>query len=809
MTSTSNPQSQAAYGGDVIQLDTGTSGTVVSNNFNCTVSGGLARYKYVTFNSSSTGSYTVTIEYPGDIFNFLSGSIGPDKWIEIDADNTNNSARHISIAGGNGTTTTGREIAFDNDQNSIQIDFNQSGYVNSSSSSPFGTYYGADEGTQYRVLKDATTQVGTTAASGGAFIGITGTERPNTNSSAYYRVECKLPGDSTWVSAVALGVDSTSLPNDFYYRRFDRNIDVGVTQSGSNVKNGSVSTTTDVSVALTNTGYSTVEYRVIWKTGSVVGSTDAAGGTTIALSAPSELPAEGATETYTTQARIDNVGEWHSIHEGSTSNATFTLTSLQSVDTSITVDTNYPSGGWTYDSGAPRYVRTITTSENTSGGYALRISGTSANTIYFLQTSSGTTGVAYTSPSGTTVARSFDTAEPRNFETTNTSTPLVSTSYPSLGNWDIYYIWALWRDDSGYGGDGKYYYTGTSVYVENADLALSAGPASQTIYLNTSRPLSTTYFEDGTYNTQYRIINGNTGRWCDTQNILGSTGVSSPQYFDLATPDSNSTTDAQELAELPGSNQTYYYYLQGRVAGGAWSTSSQGWRTCTTGTTNNLLYIYRSPTNSITGPNAFSFTDLTNQQVKTYVYTTITLSGVSGGNVTATPSGELEISTTNSNYGTTALSVGNQAIYCRMETSQYVNTTVTGTLSVTGGTARSDTWSVTTTTSGGSGGSTVTSPGTTDYGVEVYSTNGLKAIISPEKRTLFHLWNGYVNLTSSSPTSTIGSITNASSSARVGVILDGDLAEQCYFTRATSSITFSIRSGYSSAAGYAIIVGYG
>lgn len=801
--------SQNAYGGDVVRLDTGTNGTVVNSSSNCTVNGGTSRYKYVTFNSSSTGAYTVTIEFSGgDSFGFLSGSIGPDKWIEIDANNTNNNARHISIAGGSGTTTTGREIAFDNAQDSIQIDFNQSGYVNSSSSFPFGTYYGANEGTQYRVLKNATTQVGTTAASGGSFIGIAGSERPNTNSSAYYRVQCKLPGDSSWVSAVALGVDSTSLPNDFYYRRFDRNINVGVTQSGSNVKNGSVNTGTDVSVALTNTGYSTVEYQVIWKTGSVVGSTDAAGGTTMALSAPGELPAGGDTETYTTQARINNVGQWHSIHEGGTSNATFTLTGLAPVDTSITLDTNYPSGGWTYDSGAFRYVRTITTSENTSGGYALRISGTSANTIYFLQTSSGTTGVAYTSPSGTTVARSFDIAEPRNFETTNTSTPRVSTSYPSLGGWDIYYIWALWRSDSGYGGDGKYYYTGTSVYVENADLALSAGPASQTIYLNTSRPLSTTYFEDGTYNTQYRIINSNTGRWCNTKGILGSTGVSSPQYFDLATPDNNATIDAQELAELPGSNQTYSYYLQGRVAA-AWSTSSQGWRTCSTATNNNLLYIYRSPTNSITGPNAFSFTDLTNQQVKTYVYTTITLSGVTGGNVTATPSGELEISTTNSNYGTNALSVGNQAIYCRMETSQYVNTTVNGTLSVTGGTARSDTWSVTTTTSGGSGGSTVTSPGATNYGIEVYSTNGLKTIIGPDKRTLFHLWNGYINLGSSSATSTISSITNANSSARVGVILDGDLAEQCYFTRGTSSITFRVRSGYSSAAGYAIIVGYG
>lgn len=801
--------SQNAYGGDIVRLDTGGYGTTVNTNSNCTVSGGLDRYKYVSFNSSSTGNYTVTIEFSGgDGFGFLSGTIGPDQWIEIDADNTNNSVRHISIAGGNGTTTTGREIAFDNANDSIQIDFNQSGYVNSSSSSPFGTYYGANEGTQYRVLKNATTSVGDTGSSGGSFVGISGSERPNTNDSAYYRVQCKLPGDSSWVTCTALGVDSTSLPNDFYYRRFDRNITVGVTQSGSNVKNGTVSTSTDVSVGLTNTGYSTVEYRVIWKTGSVVGSTDAAGGTTMALSAPSELPAAGDTETYTTQARINNVGQWHSIHEGSISNATFTLTGAQSVDDSITVDTSYPTGGWTYDSSGTRYVRTITTSENTSGGYGLRISGTSANTIYFLQTSSGTTGTAYNSPAGTTVARSFDVVEPRYFETTDTSTPVVSTSYPSLGDWDIYYIWALWRNDSGYGGDGKYYYTGTSVYVENADLALSAGPASQTIYLNTSRPLSTCYFQNGTSNTQYRIINGNTGRWCDTNSISGSTGVSSPSYFDIATPDSNATIDAQELAELPGANQQYYYYLQGRVSG-AWAASSQGWRTCTTGTTNNFLYIFRSNTSSISGPNAFSFTDLTNQEVKTYVYTTITLSGVSGGNVTATPSGELEISTTASNYGTSALSVGNQIIYCRMETSQYVNTTVTGTLSVTGGTARSDTWSVTTTTSGGSGGSTITSPGTTNYGIEVYSTNGSKVIIGPEKRTLFHLWNGYINLSSSSATSTINSITNASSSARVGVILDGDLAEQCYFTRGTSSITFRVRSGYSSASGYAIIVGYG
>ena len=174
--------------------------------------------------------------------------------------------------------------------------------------------------------------------------------------------------------------------------------------------------------------------------------------------------------------------------------------------------------------------------------------------------------------------------------------------------------------------------------------------------------------------------------------------------------------------ELPPPGETWNYVIEGRFTKN--SGGDAVWRVCP-GT--EITITREAP---LSGPDPFSFTDVTNAVPSTVYKQSLNITGLTGP-VTATASGDLTISLTeNGTYGTTISNFSGGTIWGKITSDSANNSGRNGTLDINSVT---DNWSVTTGGASG-GGSGLPGVPSQDWGLKILSPSGSYLLLSPDYR---------------------------------------------------------------------------
>ena len=247
---------------------------------------------------------------------------------------------------------------------------------------------------------------------------------------------------------------------------------------------------------------------------------------------------------------------------------------------------------------------------------------------------------------------------------------------------------------------------------KSADLAISVAPTTTTLSATNTDDITITV-SNGTANNQYRVLrttNGNSGR--------GNTGI-------LTGTSGTVVLHSSDTGDIPAAGNTYNYVIQGRVP------DSKGGND-TYATTNGSFSITRSAVQDTTPDNFVDFTPVTNaasNQIQTS--NTQTITGITGNvNVSVSGDGSPQVAIDGGFFTATPGTIANgETIQVRLTSS--TTASAENVADVTIGTVTKE-FSVTTAASGGSG-SGVGGSGS-DYGVEIYDTNGTTTVLSPTTR---------------------------------------------------------------------------
>ena len=273
------------------------------------------------------------------------------------------------------------------------------------------------------------------------------------------------------------------------------------------------------------------------------------------------------------------------------------------------------------------------------------------------------------------------------------------------------------------------------------------------------------------------------------QYIMKSNNASLPWVSTAASVGGSSYFRLVPTNDLPAANGTFTYYFEGKrtIAGGG---DGVDYVSVNGGATISIKRLGVVDTT----PDAPTFTNITNATTNQEYKQSFTTTGVtSGQNITWTGSGGMTLSTSqNGTYSTSITRQLNEVGWAKITASSNPSTSVTGVL--TSGSTSSN-WTITTASSGGSGGSTAGGSGTATYGLAVYNSNGTNQIFGSSHKSPglinYGNWSVAANGTSTSY-SAIGMTT--SNTTEVNVILTGvppNLTSPAQITRSTNSFTIT------------------
>ena len=389
------------------------------------------------------------------------------------------------------------------------------------------------------------------------------------------------------------------------------------------------------------------------------------------------------------------------------------------------------------------YAPPATISENTTvrlnssiSSYEHKLTGCGADTIYYASYTAGTSqGNTTTYSNLSPIGRTFTTASTRILHGMTGAGYEITA--PAISSADTVYIWAVLNPNSPggstIGNSTTMTYTGTSFIVERPDTTISLTPSATTLPLADQNDVTVDMSGYGT-NSQYRLYSTDlgSGRWISTRTN------SATDFLISYDEDPSGSSGGVEGAgtgqtELPTtSNTPVSYFAQVRMltsAGaeergtGVSNHSGAGWQTISGSTFN----ISRSstdlePTQFDLGANATNVstgTDATSNQ--------ITIAGLSTGasaSFSVTNTSWTKVAKNGTNYNLTSGTVVNgDTLQVQITASSSSGTTLSTTLSV-GSPAVTDSWSVTTASSGtGSpGGNTGAVTGGT-FGLAIHKAN--------------------------------------------------------------------------------------
>ena len=343
------------------------------------------------------------------------------------------------------------------------------------------------------------------------------------------------------------------------------------------------------------------------------------------------------------------------------------------------------------DSTAPIY--------HTTGGSthpSVSASGCGADTIYWITTSTGITGNMV----GQEVGRTYNTNATRTFYgPTGGGNTSPITDMPAVGASRNYYIYA--SDSLG----NNAAYTGDTYRISRPDTGITLTPSKTNPNVGEDVTVNVTGDTGG---TQYRLYTSNIPRWVSTYNG----GASNLEDFAILYNEN----------ELPPAGSTYTYFTEARIP-------------FTSGGTNQWIFTgdsFNITTSSITGPNAFNFTDVSNANPGATYQSSVALAGITGGTVSASvtsSNGTGRISLNGTTWTTSLSGITNETLYVQLQASSNFSSTTYADVTVNG---ESDRFNVTTVAS--SGGTTIPDVPTTDHGLEIFGPNGTSRVFSPSYR---------------------------------------------------------------------------